>query len=218
MRAPAEASPPGAHPLVWVALILAAAAVAAGGVWLILGGVPGRGGAAAASSMAEVPDFSLTERSGSTVTKRSLEGRVWVADFIFTRCQGVCPLLSGRMADLQRAVRSRKDVTLVSFSVDPDHDTPEVLSRYAKAYEADPAGWLFLTGDRESMHRLIGEGFHLAVAEAEPGKVPEGELITHSDRFVLVDRRGRIRGSYHGTDEDVTKSLLADLDVVVEER
>jgi cytochrome oxidase Cu insertion factor (SCO1/SenC/PrrC family) len=209
---------------VWAATLLAAVAVVGGGIWLIIGGVPGRadapgrGGEDRVPIAGQVPDFSLTERSGSIVTKRSLEGRVWIADFIFTRCQGVCPLLSGRMADLQSALRDRSDVTLISFSVDPDHDTPEVLSRYAKGYDADAERWLFLTGERESMYRLIGEGFHLAVAEAEPGKVPEGELITHSDRLVLVDRRGRIRGSYHGTDEDVTKRLLADLDVVLAER
>jgi protein SCO1 len=165
-----------------------------------------------------VPAFSLTSSDGATVTLETLRGRLWVADFIFTRCTGVCPLLSGRMLALQRALRGRDDIRLVSFSVDPDYDTPAVLAAYARDHGADASRWLFLTGRREVLHALIGKGFHLAVAQAPDGTVAPGELITHSDRLVLVDREGRMRGYYHGSEEETVRRLLADIDALAKER
>jgi protein SCO1/2 len=161
-----------------------------------------------------VPPFSLTGTSGAGVTLDSLKGRIWIADFIFTRCTGVCPLLSGRMLALQKALRGREEVRLVSFSVDPDYDTPEVLASYARDHGADLSRWLFLTGPRAGLHALIGQGFHLAVAQAPEGTAAPGELITHSDRLVLVDRLGRIRGYYHGSEEDTVARLLGDVDLL----
>jgi protein SCO1 len=154
-----------------------------------------------------VPDFTLTERSGRTVGLKDLEGTYWVADFIFTRCTGVCPILTSRMATLARSLR---DVQLVSFTVDPAWDTPGVLRRYA-ADQSAPAHWLFLTGPREELHRIIGEGFRLSIADLSPASQDDGDLITHSDRFVLVDPAGRIRGYYHGAEEESVARLVADL-------
>jgi cytochrome oxidase Cu insertion factor (SCO1/SenC/PrrC family) len=160
-----------------------------------------------------VPDFALTERSGRTLTRADLEGSYWVADFIFTRCRGICPLLTARMAGL--AKRLPDDVRLVSFSVDPAHDTPEVLRHYAdgvSARGADPDRWLFVTGERDALHDLISDGFRLNVAERPEGDAAaDGELITHSDRFVLVGPRGRIRGYYHGTEEESAARLARDI-------
>jgi len=153
-----------------------------------------------------VPDFALTERSGETVTRGDLAGSFWIADFIFTRCDGMCPLLSQKMAALDEILDS--GVKLVSFSVDPSYDTPEVLDRYAARVTGagDPGRWLFLTGPSAELYSLIGEGFHLAVAE-------EGEgLIAHSDRFVLVDPDGHIRGYYHGLDEETVDLIASDLE------
>jgi protein SCO1 len=208
--------------LVWAGLGIVLAGVMATGAWAYL-----RGGAAAGSRgrgapeiLGEIPDFTLTDASGAEVTRATLLGRIWVADFIFTRCTGVCPILSGRMASVEKLLggRGREDVALVSISVDPDYDTPEVLRRYASAYGADPIRWRFLTGPRASVHRLVAEGFHLAVALSNPGEAAPGELVTHSDRLVLVDRLGRIRGYYHGTEDDVAGRLLADLDRVAREK
>lgn len=165
-----------------------------------------------------VPGFSLTERGGAAITLETLKGRLWVADFIFTRCTGVCPLLSGRMLALQKALRGRDDVRLVSFSVDPDYDTPDVLAAYARDHGADASRWLFLTGSRDVLHDLIGKGFHLAVAQAPGGTEAPGELITHSDRLVLVDRQGRMRGYYHGSEEETVRRLLTDIDALAKER
>ena len=160
-----------------------------------------------------VPAFALTERSGRTVSAAELAGQPWVADFIFTRCAGICPVLSARMAELQRSLQSEGlTARLVSFSVDPNRDTPEILREYAGRYRADADQWWFLTGERDTLYRLIGEGFHLNVAERSAEEAQgSGELITHSDRFVLVDGALQIRGYYHGTEPETVAKLLHDL-------
>ena len=153
-----------------------------------------------------VPEFSLVERSGKAITAADLKGKPWIADFVFTRCGNVCPILSARFARLQGAVQ------LVSFSVDPDHDTPAVLQEYAGRFHADSGGWLFLTGDRVAMDQLITKGFDLSVAQRPEivGANPN-DLVTHSDRFVLVDADLKIRGYYRGTDDDAIEQILRDV-------
>jgi protein SCO1/2 len=151
------------------------------------------------------PDFNLTERSNRKVTRQDLAGKVWVADFIFTRCAGACPTLSSNMRKLQDLLF--KDIRLVSFSVDPYNDTPEVLTEYANRYGADPERWLFLTGDPDGIQKLSVGGFKLAL---DPTSGTEAEPITHSSRVVLVDRNANIRG-YYGTEE------AKDLDRLVED-
>jgi len=190
--------------LVWGGLAIALAAAIAAGAFNSR--VPVRD-----DDATRIPEFSLTERSGRTISRADLEGSWWVADFIFTRCTGVCPLLTARMAELAQRL---PDVRLVSFSVDPDYDTPSVLSRYAEGAVPQggaPEQWLFLTGPRETLHGLIGSGFHLSVSAAAPSPAAEGELVTHSDRLVLVDPDGYIRGYYHGTEEDAATKIASDL-------
>jgi protein SCO1/2 len=153
-----------------------------------------------------VPDFALTERSGREVTRQELSGHVWIADFIFTRCSGICPAMSSNMKKLQE--RLPKEIRLVSFSVDPEHDTLEVLTEYARRYEADPERWLFLTGDTPTMQKLSVEGFKLAMDPTSGTKI---EPILHSSRFVLVDRKGKIRGYYGMEDPDALDRLAADV-------
>jgi len=156
--------------------------------------------------LGEIPPFGLTERSGATVTAHDLAGRVWVADFVFTRCPDICPALSTRMSALQEPLATGDDgVRLVSISVDPSHDDPTVLASYAAHFRAGP-NWLFLTGSRDAVASLLRDGFKVAFADDGPPTSP----ITHSDRFVLVDRGLRIRGYYHGSDEDDLRRLVAD--------
>ena len=149
----------------------------------------------AAVDYGPAPEFILTERSNRKVTKQDLAGKVWVADFIFTHCAGACPAMSSHMRKLQDQLFA--DIRLVSFSVDPGNDTPEVLTEYANRYGADRDRWLFLTGDPEGVQKLSVGGFKLAL---DPSSGTEAEPITHSSRFVLVDRSGNIRG-YYGTEE-----------------
>ena len=153
-----------------------------------------------------VPPFALTERSGRQLTAADLQGHVWIANFIFTRCPDVCPALTEKMGLLQEMLTAPPDpVRLVSFSVDPLHDTPEVLRDYATRRGVRDS-WFFLTGSREALASLLKDGFRVAFADDGPPTSP----ITHSDRFVLVDRDLRIRGYYHGSDKDDVARLERD--------
>lgn len=158
----------------------------------------------------QLPAFSLVNRDGRTVRLEDLAGTPWVADFIFTRCPASCPMMSARMARLERSLPRDLDVLLVSISVDPTHDTPEVLERYAKRHQA-PERWLFLTGGREDVRRLSVEGFKLGLDMDPPPGMAGPEPILHSTRFVLVDGEGQIRGYYEAFDEASTEKLRKDL-------
>ena len=168
--------------------------------------------------LSEVPDFALTERSGAPVTDDDLRGGVWVADFIFTTCAGPCPLMSRHMSQLQDALGDR-DVRLVSFTVDPEKDTPEKLTEYAKRYGADPERWLFLTGEQKALYQMIQKGFLLAVDDGSltPGGEPGPGIITHSVKFVLIDKDNQIRGYYSGKEADIVEQILPEIDRLIGE-
>ncbi len=152
-----------------------------------------------------VPGFTLTERSGKAVRASDLEGSVWIAGFIFTRCPDVCPALTERMAGLEKKLAGNDPVRLVSFTVDPAHDTPDALRAYAARAGASD-DWLFLTGPREEIASILKDGFKVAFADDGPPTAP----ITHSDRLVLVDRELQIRGYYHGRDSEDLARLTRD--------
>ncbi len=168
------------------------------------GGPPVQAAAPAASALPAraLPAFSLTERSGRTVTAESLRGRVWVAGFVFTRCAGVCPAMTAAMARLQNDLADVPEFRLVSISVDPEYDTPEVLTGYAAAAGADPERWLFLTGPPAEITGLSTKGFLLAAAA-------EGDNPVHSQRLALVDRDGAVRGTWDSADPQALKALEA---------
>lgn len=168
--------------------------------------------------LGEVPAFSLPERNGGTVSLADLHGHVWIANFVFTHCAGPCPLLTSRMAALQKQLGEFPDVRLVSFTVDPERDTPEVLRDYAKSYDAG-GDWFFLTGEKAPLYELIMDGFKLGIDDgsAVNAGVPGPGTITHSVRFVLVDKAGRIRGYYDGTETDLPDKLLPQIRSLYEE-
>jgi protein SCO1/2 len=191
--------------LLWAVLVLALVAVAGAAAW-------SRWGARREPPpvLGEVPPFSLVNRDGRTVTREDLAGAPWIADFVFTRCAASCPMMTDCMARLAKDLDLGEPgarLHLVSFTVDPGHDTPAVLAAYAGRYKAPPA-WLFLTGPQEALHHLSRDGFKLAVA---PAGGPANEPILHSTRFVLVDARGRIRGYYDGFDREAVGKLEGDL-------
>ncbi len=165
-----------------------------------------------------VPAFSLIERTQQPFTHTDLTGSIWVADFIFTHCPGICPLLSQRMSRLQTTLRT-KPVRFISFSVDPERDTPEVLQGYAQRYHADGQRWIFLTGERAAMYPLIQNGFQLSVEALAPDdpRLTTGEPIVHSNRFVLIDSQRRIRGYYRGDDTESMAQLLRDIKTLMQE-
>ncbi len=165
--------------------------------------------------LATVPDFALIEASGRKVTRADLAGAPWVADLVFTHCAGACPLMSAEMARLVSQTASMPEVRFVSISVDPERDTPEVLTRYAERYGADRTRWLFLTGDEQEIRRLALEGLKLPLADGDPSR-GEDEIL-HSQRFVLVDAQSRIRGAYDVRDQEAMFRLRGDLRRLAEE-
>jgi protein SCO1/2 len=160
-----------------------------------------------------VPDFTLTERSGASVKRADLEGKVWFADFVYSNCPDICKLLSSSLSDLQaEAFAQGEDVRFVSFSVDPEQDTPEVLQGYAAQLRAGDR-WLFLTGEKTQMTRVAREGFLLGF-EQVPGVATD---ITHSTKIALVDRKGVVRRFYNGTGPREHRKMLADLKALLKE-
>jgi protein SCO1/2 len=213
----APASDARVRRLVWTALGATLVAVTVLAVWRLREGTSATG---ALPIYGTVPAFALVERSGRSVTADDLRGQPWVASFIFTRCAGMCPALTTTLAALMRRtqVSAAERVRAVTFTVDPTHDDPEALRRYADAHGADPRRWLFLTGDHDAVEHLVRDGFLLSIAELPPGERERSpEPITHSDRFVLVDPQLRIRGYYHGTDPESVARLEEDMKLLAGE-
>ena len=157
----------------------------------------------------ELGQFQLTERSGKTITEADLAGRVWVASFIFTHCPLSCPRITGVMKGLQEKLADTS-VQLVSLSVDPERDTPEVLAGYAKTFHADPDRWWFLTGPKAEVKSLVLDRFKLGLAEASPGEQEAGaEAISHSDRLALVAPGNKVVGYFDTTSRATLDALTA---------
>jgi protein SCO1/2 len=164
------------------------------------------------SSYGSVPAFQLVNQEGQPFGSAQLAGKVWIADFIFTTCPGPCPMISTRMSELQKPLENT-DVQLVSFTVDPEKDTPEVLRGYADKLHAQPKRWDFLTGPKAAIYDLSRNGFKLAASDSEADGIP-----VHSTRMILVDRHGEIRGYYEATAADAVTKLLADTSHLLREQ
>ena len=222
--------------LLWGFLLFSLAAVPIGACWHLLRSRAAPAAPAPLPVHALVPDFTLTDQEGRPFAAGSLRGRVWIADFIFTSCAGACPVMTGQLSDLQKDLPP--EIQLVSITVDPARDIPKVLKSYAARNKADPARWHFLTGPAAVLTPFIQNGFRLSVAEGmspqEPvipppdpadevgpasGGRPEGPGsgggIIHSQRFVLIDRAGQIRGYYDSTDPAKRSKLIQDANFLV---
>lgn len=149
-----------------------------------------------------VTDFELENQLGAKVDLASLKGKVWVADFIFTSCAGICPTMSKHMGLLQEAFAGNTEMQLVSISVDPETDTAERLQQYGERFNANPEQWQFLRGDIEAVHALAQKGMYIGNGD---------EPVNHSPRFVLVDREGQVREYYFGTEEEEIQRLILDI-------
>jgi len=154
----------------------------------------------------------LTDFRGERFDADALTGHVWIANFIFTSCPSQCLLMTDRLRGLQRDFLDDAALRFVSFSVDPEHDTPAVLAEYAARHGAD-ARWVLATGEHAAVSRICQEVFRLSVGESTPG-----QPITHSVKFVLVDRAGRIRGYYDVTEVRELVRLRSDARALLEER
>jgi protein SCO1/2 len=156
----------------------------------------------------QAPDWSLTDQTGRPFSSSGLAGRVVLADFIYTTCTDVCPLLSGTFSTVREQLRQSKllgdKAVLVSFTVDPDHDTPDVLNEYGGRFGATPAEWRFLTGDRATVEDLLLAGFKLGRPQIGPRRADGSTELVHTSRVVLIDPKGQIRALYDGDSLDVS--------------
>lgn len=149
-----------------------------------------------------VPDLTLTDQAGQSFSTAELRGHPWVCDFVFTSCAGSCPVMSHKMAGLQKSTPA--GLKLVSFTVDPEHDTPPILKEYADSLKADPSRWHFLTGTPQQMSDA-------AMAMKISVKPPDKDSgILHSDKFLLINGSGKVVGIYDGTNDGDQKRLAAD--------
>ena len=158
----------------------------------------------------ELPDFhamAATSRQTQRLEKSDLLGHVWIADFFFTRCGNLCPLMSGQMRQLQNRLSS--DVLLVSFTIDPEEDSLKALRLYARRFDADPQRWFFLRMPKSRLAELMAASFRMiTVNRAADEKKSAEPVLSHSSRFVLVDTRGRIRAVYDGLDKDSLQFIV----------
>jgi protein SCO1/2 len=154
----------------------------------------------------EIPAFSLVDQDGDLFTLENVKGNVWLADFIFTTCSGPCPIMTERMGMVQHDLLDIDKLKFVSFTVNPDYDTPEVLKKYAQRFDADVGSWSFVTGKYEQIQELIVGGFKMGDVE---------EIVFHSTRFALVDHEGNLRGYYSGTEPAEHKILTRDIQSLI---
>jgi protein SCO1/2 len=164
-----------------------------------------------------IPDFNLINEKGEKFSSSSLKGKIYVASFFFTRCGTICPKITGQLSRVQDTFNKDPDLKLISISVDPAFDHPEKLQAYAKRFDANQGQWTFLTGEKKVIYPLILTGFHVPLADASEYdaaiKNPD-ETFIHSERLVLVDKKGIIRGFYVGTDKKEVDRLLVEIKVL----
>lgn len=174
--------------------------------------------------LGQLPNFELVDQDAKAFNRDSLQGKVWATNFIFTSCAGTCPLLTERMKKVQKDLKSREDpellekIGIVSFSVDPERDSPEVLAKYAKRYEIDEAQWRLITGPFKEIENTVVGGFKMAMGKVPREQAPQGENpgefydVVHGEKFLIVDSQGNIRGYYDATDAGLitfTRDLIA---------
>jgi protein SCO1 len=156
-----------------------------------------------------LPSFTLTNQLGAQVTPADLSNKVCVVDVVFTRCAGPCPEMTRRMSELQRVIPSDLPVKLVTVTTDPEYDAPQVLKRYGARYNVNADRWWFLTGSKSDIARLARDGLKLVAEETKPEeRVNDADLFIHSTVFVLLDRKGRLRGSIESTEPNFNTKVL----------
>ena len=156
--------------------------------------------------LGSIPSFEFTDSDGNLISQEELSGKIWVADFIFTTCTMACPVMTGNMNLIHKAFKNNDKVRIVSISVYPEYDTPEILKEYASRYNANTNRWHFLTGPEENVKHVIKNGFKMGDYE---------DIIFHSEKFALVDQNGNIRGYYNGIKTDDIKTLKKDIRVLL---
>ncbi len=160
-----------------------------------------------------VSDFKLIDQNNEVITQEVYKNKIYVADFFFTTCLGICPIMTEEMIRVYKAYGSNPEVLIISHTVDPEHDTPEVLARYAKNRNLNSDKWHFVTGDKKQIYDLARYSYLVDATEGDAGP----NDFVHTENFALVDKEGRIRGYYDGTDSVEVKKLIGDIKLLLEE-
>ncbi|WP_264520124.1 SCO family protein [Flavobacterium sp. N1994] len=154
-----------------------------------------------------IADFSFTNQNGKTITQKDYEGKIYVADFFFTTCQSICPIMTTNMVDVQKAILNNPKVMLLSHTVTPDIDSVPVLKKYAIEKGVVDAKWNLVTGDKKDIYSMARKSY-LAVKLGKPEELYD---MVHTENFVLVDAQRRVRGFYDGTKKEEIKRLIKDI-------
>jgi len=157
-----------------------------------------------------IEDFRLVNQDSAIVTKKTLEGKIYVADFFFTSCRTICPIMKTQMKRVYDEIKDDPEVIIVSHTIDPEYDTVGRLHDYAERLGVESGKWHFLTGSKDSIYYLAQTSYFATAMEAETE--PDGFI--HSGAFLLIDKQGRIRGKYDGTDEKEVDQLIQDIKVL----
>lgn len=164
----------------------------------------------------KVTEFAFTDQDGKTVTNEDVKGKIHVVEYFFTTCKGICPKMNENMSKVYRAFQGNKDVMILSHTVDPKKDTVAAMKAYSLRFEADPVQWKFLTGDKKELYDMARYSY-LVTAADDTGTVDIESDFIHTDRFVLVDKGGRVRGQYEGTNAGSVGQLIADMKELMKE-
>jgi protein SCO1/2 len=160
-----------------------------------------------------IPDFSFINQAGNPINQELVQGKVYVCDYFFSTCQSICPIMSDQLERVAEAYKNEKDFMILSHTVDPETDTPEILNAYAQKHKARMEQWLFLTGEKESLYNLARQGYLLDARESFGGE----EDFIHTQNFALIDKQRRIRGFYDGTAPDQVNQLIKDIRFLLQE-
>ncbi len=160
-----------------------------------------------------IPDFSFVNQYNEAITQKTVENKIYVADFFFATCQSICPQMSSQLVNVQKAFEKDNDILILSHTVNPLHDTVEVLKGYAQSYGAEKNKWHFLTGNKKEIYAIAKDGYLINALEDDG--TPEGFL--HSELFLLIDKQKRIRGMYDGTDSVAVAKLITDIKLLKQE-
>ena len=160
-----------------------------------------------------IRDFRLVNQDGDSVTDSFLKDKIYVADFFFTTCPTICPAMSNELERVQEAFEGDLGIQIVSHTVQPEYDSPEILKEYAALHKANPNQWTFLTGDKSEIYSLARKSYFAVTTEGDGGI---SDFI-HTENFVLVDKKKRIRGFYDGTSADDVNRLIKDIKILKDE-
>jgi protein SCO1/2 len=156
-----------------------------------------------------VRQFSFINQEGQTITEQNLKDKIYVVEYFFTTCQGICPKMNDNMVAVYQAFRNDNDFMILSHTVDPEVDTVAQLKRYAQKYDADPTRWMFLTGNKDSLYKMAIDDYLIPIADSTVEKI--NPTFIHTQKFVLIDKEKKVRGFYDGTDPASVKKLIQDI-------